>query len=519
MISASPRIFLKRFTKFFPLIAVFFVFTISLFNFNQGVEFTDEGVLNMGAWRISQGEVPYRDFFIPCTPFSFYFLGFFYKIFGVSILTGRVAAIFLSALLIFSLYLLSNKIISEPIFATIPLILMTQAGMSMWHFMSHHWLGNLFTILSLYFLILYFENFKTSFIFLSGLFSGLCFITINDQGLYNIVFFLAALLIFKKDKFSFNTFFTFLKGVSIAVIPLFVYLFIKVPFSTLFYDLVIFPFTGYKSVESNRMGILYPFQELIYVWKNGIYKYDPFWTLLATLSSLLIALIPYLTLISYIFLLKFFKNNKKVITLTFLGSLIMLLTAARRWAPINLYWASSIPSVLFALALYSIYKKEKKIIKVFSLSLCWLFILIFFLFGAIRTVKLFDKSKNIRIESRAGLLYLDKPFLASQFTGLLEAIEKTIPENEPFFNRELAIINFLTLRKNPSKIDFFKPPYYTPNSQIEDVISDLEKKNIRFIVSINKEFDEKNPFELYLKEKYFVLWQNKNFIIYKICPR
>ena len=505
----------KDLTNFFSLMALLFVVVTTLLNFNQGVEFLDEGVLNMGAWRISQGEVPYRDFFIPSTPFSFYLLGFLYKIFGVSVLTGRVAAIFLSAALIFSIYLLSNKIISKPLFSSIPIIIMTQAGMSMWHFMSHHWLGNLFTVLSLYFLILFLENQKSRFIFLSGFFAGFCFITISDQGIYNIVFFLAALLIFKKDKFNFNTFFSFLKGVSIAVIPLIVYLLIKVPFSTLFYDLFIFPFTGYKSIESNRMGIFYPFQELIYVWKNGIYKYDPFWTILATISSLLIALIPYLTLISYIFLLKFSKNNKKALTLTFLGSLIMLLTAARRWAPINLYWASSIPSILFALTLSSIYKKEKKTLKVFSLSICWFFILIFFLFGTVRTVKLFDKSKNIKIESRVGVLYLDKPFLASQFTGLLEAIEKTIPPNEPFFSREIAIINFLTLRKNPSKIDFFKPPYYTPSFQIEDVIYDLEKKNIRFIVSLNKEFDEKNPFDLYLKEKYFALWQNNNFILYK----
>lgn len=515
MISASKNKIIKRVANFFPLMVFFFVFAITLCNFNQGFEFTDEGVLNMGAWRIAQGEVPYRDFFIPVTPFSFYLLGFFYKIFGVSVFTGRVAAIFLSALLIFSIFLLSKKTITDPFFSTIPIIVMTQAGMSMWHFMSHHWLGNLFTILSLYFFILFWENFKNHFIFLSGLFSGLCFITINDQGLYNIVFFLAALLFFKKDKFHLNTVLVFLVGVSIVVIPLFVYLLIKVPFSTLFYDLVVFPFTGYKSIESNRMGILYPFQELIYVWKSQLYKDDPFWTILATLSSLLIALIPYLTILSYVYLLKIKKNHRTVITVIFLGALTMLFTAARRWAPINLYWATSIPSILLALALSSIYKKEKKILKVFSYSLCWLFILIFFLFGTMRTVKLFDKSKNIKIESRAGILYLDKPFLASQFTGLLNAIEKIVPENEPFFNREIALVNFLTLRSNPSKIDLFNPPYYTPRTQIENVINDLEKKNIRFIVSANKEFDEKNPFDLYLKEKYFALWQNKVFTIYK----
>lgn len=84
------------------------------------------------------------------------------------------------------------------------------------------------------------------------------------------------------------------------------------------------------------MGILYPFSELIYVWKSGAYKYEPFWVTTGTLSSLTITLLPFIAVISFFFLIKKENKDKKSLVVLFLGALIMILTADRRWAPINL---------------------------------------------------------------------------------------------------------------------------------------------------------------------------------------
>ena len=140
---------------------------------------------------------------------------------------------------------------------------------------------------------------------------------------------------------------------------------------------------------------------------------------------------------------------------------------------------------------------------------------IFVIFGILRTASLFDKTRNIEIKSKAGTLYLNNPYLSSQFIGLLNAIEQLIPEKEQFLSKEISFVNFMTLRRNPTKIDFFKPPFYSPQKHIDSVIKDLEDKNIRYIVSLNKELNEENPFDTYLSKKFTPIWQNKEFIIYK----
>ncbi|MFB3851432.1 MAG: glycosyltransferase family 39 protein [Acidobacteriota bacterium] len=498
-----------------PLFVSLFVFFITTFNFNQGVEFVDEGVLNMGAWRISEGQVPYRDFFIPYTPLSFYFLAFFYKIFGVSVITGRLTAIFLSAIFIFSIYLLSKKTINNPLFASIPIIFLTQAGMVSWHFASHHWLGNIFTIFSIYLALIFFETSAIKSLFFSAFAAGLTFITITDQGFYNIVFLLILFFFFSPSNLKIKNLMIYLSGVLSSVLPLFLYLIIKVPLSTLFYDLVVFPLTGYKSIEGNKMGIFYPFKELLFVWKSGNFQYAPLWTAIASISSLLISLLPYLSVLSFIYLITKDKKAKLNYFLLFSGAMMMILTAARRWAPINLIWASSIPSILISIALAKMFKSEKVIWKRISFF-CFIFLMsIFVIFGILRTASLFDKTRNIEIKSKAGTIYLNNPYLASQFIGLLNAIEQLIPEKEQFLSKEISIVNFMTLRRNPTKIDFFKPPFYSPQKHIDSVIKDLEDKNIRYIVSLNKELNEENPFDTYLSKKFTPIWQNKEFIIYK----
>ena len=45
----------------------------------------DEGIILQGAQRILQGQVLYRDFFAFITPGSYYWIAFFFKIFGSSI--------------------------------------------------------------------------------------------------------------------------------------------------------------------------------------------------------------------------------------------------------------------------------------------------------------------------------------------------------------------------------------------------------------------------------------------------
>ncbi len=506
---------IKRFYKYLPLIFALFSFLISLFHYNQGVEICDEGVLNMGALRISEGEVPYRDFFIPYTPFSFYFLSFFYKCFGATVLTGRVVAISLSMIFIFAIYLLTLKVVKEPLYATIPVAISSMAGFSMWHFASHHWLGDIFTIFSILFLIYFFEDGKRISLILSGFFSGMTFITINDQGIYNIIFLFIIIFFYSKKEERSKAIIHYSTGAFIPIVILFGYLIIKVPFFEIFYDLVVFPFTSYKQLEGNRMGIFYPFKEIIYVWKSGVFRNDIFYNVIATICTLSIAIIPYLTIFCTLMLLLKKKLRNRVGLILIAGSFMMLLTAGRRWAPINLMWASSIPSIFLSFFLDKVSSDNQKILKKVLFVVSIFLISSFLLFGVLRIGNLFSDSKNIRIESPAGVLYLDKPLLASKLNGLLEAVEKIVPEDDYLFTRQIPLLNFLTKRKNPTRIDFFNPPIYSPEKQIDEVIKKLDETNTKYIATFEFEHDEKNSFDKYLTENYKLIWENNFFRLYK----
>jgi len=101
--------------------------TIYYFPFvNKGLIFFDEGYMIHFAQRITQGQVPYYDFFIQYTPGFFYLLALSFKLFGTTVLTGRIltviialASVFLTLILLDELQVHSLKLkISSTIVTT-----------------------------------------------------------------------------------------------------------------------------------------------------------------------------------------------------------------------------------------------------------------------------------------------------------------------------------------------------------------------------------------------------------------
>jgi hypothetical protein len=71
----------------------------------------DEGLYLYSAWRVSLGEIPYRDFFVSQTPFSFYFTGFLFKIFSPDVRWARGICYILFMMIAFFIYLISKDIL------------------------------------------------------------------------------------------------------------------------------------------------------------------------------------------------------------------------------------------------------------------------------------------------------------------------------------------------------------------------------------------------------------------------
>lgn len=69
---------------------LFFVSALYLYPFVRVIwRIGDEGTLVYGAQRVASGALPYRDFFEVMGPASFYWLGFFFKLFGAQWLVAR----------------------------------------------------------------------------------------------------------------------------------------------------------------------------------------------------------------------------------------------------------------------------------------------------------------------------------------------------------------------------------------------------------------------------------------------
>jgi len=93
---------------------VLFLFSLYLllgfYNLSGWLINDDEGLYLYSAWRVSLGEITYRDFFVSQTPLSFYFTGFLFKIFSPDVGWARGICYLLFLVIAFFIYLISKEI-------------------------------------------------------------------------------------------------------------------------------------------------------------------------------------------------------------------------------------------------------------------------------------------------------------------------------------------------------------------------------------------------------------------------
>src|SRR3990172_971973 len=89
--------------KKYVFVILFSFFVLSFF-FNRGFAYYDEGFILHAAQRVIQGELPYRDFDLIYTPGTVFLTAAAFKIFGESILAGRILSLLVSLLAVYLVY-------------------------------------------------------------------------------------------------------------------------------------------------------------------------------------------------------------------------------------------------------------------------------------------------------------------------------------------------------------------------------------------------------------------------------
>jgi hypothetical protein len=207
---------MKRISPLFLSIIVFLFYQLMVFNLFSGL--LDEGFILYNSHLISQGQIPYRDFFMTTTPGSFYVLALFFKLFGNYIVIGRVLGIISVIITLFfcnKIFQLKNYWQYLYLFS-LSILLVSPAKFFMYNDAIY------ISIIALYFMIEGINKNKLFLLFISGLLSALCFLFKQSVGgllipAYAIGIFLVS------GKTSLRKVITYIFGVLALFIPVTLY--------------------------------------------------------------------------------------------------------------------------------------------------------------------------------------------------------------------------------------------------------------------------------------------------------
>ena len=96
------------------LLVLFGALVAQIIAFNPYLNLYDEGIILYGAERVSNGEVPYRDFWTMYGPAPFYLYSFLYSVFGATDLVVRVTGIVIKAIIASLTVLLVSRLAPRP---------------------------------------------------------------------------------------------------------------------------------------------------------------------------------------------------------------------------------------------------------------------------------------------------------------------------------------------------------------------------------------------------------------------
>jgi 4-amino-4-deoxy-L-arabinose transferase-like glycosyltransferase len=191
--------------KYFAVLLIL-VISIAIFKIlNSHATFSDENVYFLMSKRVVEGEIPYKDFNFVHPPFQIYTIAIFFKLLGISLVSGKLPAIIFSSLSSIMVFLISKKILKDEkkaflstiFFILFPyFIIFSDHELGIWESLS-------FFLVSVYFLL----NKKY--------FASSLFFSISAFYRYLVIFYFPLLLMLSKDRkkfsiLSFSLFFIFL---------------------------------------------------------------------------------------------------------------------------------------------------------------------------------------------------------------------------------------------------------------------------------------------------------------------
>lgn len=158
----------------------------------------DEGTLILGADRVAQGQVPFRDFFEVMGPGTFYWLALFFKVFGTTWLATRIDLLLTTLGITLLLFYLARRLRGG--LGAAPIVFFIAVSYHIWNTVTHHLDSTLFGLLAFAAFVFWMDKHRPFTIFLAGAAAGLTTWFMLPKGLFLFLSFALLLwILYRKD--------------------------------------------------------------------------------------------------------------------------------------------------------------------------------------------------------------------------------------------------------------------------------------------------------------------------------
>ena len=215
----------------------------------------DEGTLIYDAVRVTQGQVPYRDFFEVMGPGTFYWVALFFRLFGTTWFATRIALSVTSVATGFMMFFLTRRLRTR--FDTLPAIfLMAVLFGHAWPSISHHGDSNLLALLSFAAFVIWLDKRWPSLLVATGSLAALTTCVLQPKGILLFLAFLVLLVLLCREEVGFISHIVWLAGGYVVIAACVLLCFwIAGGLHDYLYANFVWPLTRYSNVNSVPYGL------------------------------------------------------------------------------------------------------------------------------------------------------------------------------------------------------------------------------------------------------------------------
>lgn len=430
---------------------------------------SDEGLLLCGAMRVAQGQVFARDFFEIGGPGTFYLLGAFFKLFGVTFLAARIYLLFSLLGTAIAVYFLSRRLCNQ--YKLLPCLILsgTYFGI-LGQGISCHIDGNFYALVAVICLTLWSDRHKSGLLPAAGVLSGITTCIFQPKGVLLFCACMVWLLLQDRRASVLIPRLCWMAGGYFAAIGAVLgYFWSQGALGSLIYADIIFPSHDYNAVNSVPYGF-------------GILK-GGFWTQWVSLAPgskwsqgaaavlitphLFIAILPFALLL--VGIRYRWKSATPAIQLLWLSGFAMWLSESHRRDVAHLVWGAPL-LVILSVHLLGNWKSKFARAPVIVLYVSSALLAVCNLFAITAMAK--------PVTTRAGTITTNETELAA----VVSFIDGHVPPGGDIFAYPYSpIYYFLTRTNNPTRYTILQYNYTTPE-QFREVIEILDRRRVRFAI-------------------------------------